>query len=222
VATVGLLFTLLGHFTVFAPGDPGEHHEQEQDLVLAMGSVEDAAGVKKTLRGDVICFPAGGSVFGTFKREVKDGNFTISIPKKGVPTPPKGWPLMIKLSFYVRDTNTGKRFPARHVENLSPYGKQELHIVVYTDDQLAKADLDVLFEEYQQLEKSLLAWQRADKEFKAQYKDYFSPEFLHSRQKLIIPLWQDAAAKKSLPQEFSSFVRGRMDKLGESMNTFLK
>jgi hypothetical protein len=98
-------------------------------------------------------------------------------------------PLMIKLTFY---NDKDKFGPPRWIEHLAtriPKGdSQKLHVVLYTDEQLKKANLGELYLESQQLDTSMFFWMEANENFKQRNKAYFLFQLLDNRRKLILSL----------------------------------
>ncbi len=167
------------------------------------GTVSDAGG-RAIPSGQVNVSCAGGAI-GDFKTPFKAGLFRIQAElPAGSPLP-----LMVKLTFYA----DGQPFPPRWIEHLSPRlppgAKQNLHVVLYTDDQLKKANRGEVFAEAQQLETSLLFWIQADKQFKAEHAHRFSRKLLDDRRKLIYRIWDEAAQKADFPKTYGDAIRRR-------------
>jgi hypothetical protein len=103
-----------------------------------------------------------------------------------------------RLTFYSDDNPKLTRW----VEHLSPRfpkeDKQRIHVVLYTDDQLKKANLSVLFSEAQQLEQSVFAWKWAKPEFKERYGRFFSRQLVEKRRDIIYSAWPEAAKKDNV------------------------
>jgi hypothetical protein len=165
------------------------------------GTVTDAKGDPVKEGKIKVSFTGGLASSRTFRNGAY--GFDVEIEKAKLP-------LMIKLAFHADDK---QQFPtARSVEHLSPRLPknriQELHVVMYTDDQLKNAqlenpNLDELHAEAQQIETSLLDWMQSDAEFRGAYKKYDLAKLVNNRRKLIFELSSHAAIKSRLPLKYT-------------------
>ncbi len=196
---------------------PGTFSQPQKSIKAEItGTVTDASGASIG-DGEVHVSFAGGAV-GDFKRRFNKGTFTLTIDfPAGKPLP-----LMEKLTFYVEG------FPPRWVNHLSPRvppGRtQDIHIVMYTDEQLKKANASDLLLEGYQMEESLISWMRADKSFKADYHKFFAASRLETRRRVIYAHWPDAAERDGLPKAYSDYLRSRFSdksQMAAQMKTLL-
>lgn len=185
--------------------------QKKTHQVSISGSVNDANG-KPVASGDVqISFAGTKARLEPFK----DGSY-----KFAVALDPMKLPITIKLTYYSHDKAHGL---PRSIEYLAPRD-QFLQVVMYTPDQLKKANTGELFAEALQLEAALFDWLQADASFKEQKKQFYSFSKFDERRQIINSRWREIAPKTPIPNkvvmEFSERTSGE-GMLFRNMKEFL-
>lgn len=178
---------------------------QQPKYLEIEGTITDAAG-EPIKSGEVHFTPSRGSL-GDSKTSIRNGEYRMKVPMP----PNKTAPIKFRLTYFADEQY---KLPPHWVEQLSPRlpvgDKQRIHVVLYTNDQLGKADVTTLLSEGQQLEKSLIGWMQAKEEFKVEYHRFFSLPALQQRRNVIYTAWEGAAAQaEGISPAYSNELRNR-------------